>query len=202
MPCRISFAAPFRNRRTSTPSPRRSARRSICLESLVRDDCTADFCWRWASVSWPGWMLRRTAAGFRLIAAGESPSAASSAGGIDVMAHDDARLSREWRAGRIGGWRRGSRRHLRSLREHLAGLRIHGDRGRACWRGSIHGESWRRRCCSAALEAGAGAMQRDAGVPSTLVTVIEAALILAVVAVRSATAPTSLPDTATSPIAA
>ena len=36
-----------------------------------------------------------------------------------------------------------------------------------------------------ALEAGAGAMQRDAGVPSTLVSVIEAALILAVVAVQS-----------------
>jgi simple sugar transport system permease protein len=33
-----------------------------------------------------------------------------------------------------------------------------------------------------ALEAGSGAMQRDAGVPSTLVSVIEAALILAVVA--------------------
>jgi simple sugar transport system permease protein len=33
----------------------------------------------------------------------------------------------------------------------------------------------------AALEAGAGAMQRDAGVPATLVSVIEAMLILAVV---------------------
>jgi simple sugar transport system permease protein len=36
-----------------------------------------------------------------------------------------------------------------------------------------------------ALEAGAGAMQRDAGVPSTLVSVIEAALILAAVAAQS-----------------
>lgn len=36
-----------------------------------------------------------------------------------------------------------------------------------------------------ALEAGAGAMQRDAGVPSTLVSVIEAALILAVVAAQA-----------------
>ena len=33
-----------------------------------------------------GWMLRHTAAGFRLVAAGESPSAAASAGGIDVRA--------------------------------------------------------------------------------------------------------------------
>ena len=37
----------------------------------------------------------------------------------------------------------------------------------------------------AALEAGAGAMQRDAGVPSTLVSVIEALLILAVVGVQA-----------------
>jgi simple sugar transport system permease protein len=36
-----------------------------------------------------------------------------------------------------------------------------------------------------ALEAGAAAMQRDAGVPSTLVSVIEAALILAVVTTQS-----------------
>jgi simple sugar transport system permease protein len=37
----------------------------------------------------------------------------------------------------------------------------------------------------AALEAGAGAMQRDAGVPSTLVSVIEALLILGVVAAQA-----------------
>ena len=33
-----------------------------------------------------GWMLRYTAAGFRLVATGESPTAAASAGGIDVRA--------------------------------------------------------------------------------------------------------------------
>jgi simple sugar transport system permease protein len=37
----------------------------------------------------------------------------------------------------------------------------------------------------AALEAGAGAMQRDAGVPSTLVAVIEALVILGVVAAQA-----------------
>src|SRR2546421_337734 len=37
----------------------------------------------------------------------------------------------------------------------------------------------------AALEAGAGAMQRDANVPATLVSVIEALLILAVVAAQA-----------------
>jgi simple sugar transport system permease protein len=36
-----------------------------------------------------------------------------------------------------------------------------------------------------ALEAGAGAMQRDAGVPATLVSVIEASLILVAVGVQA-----------------
>jgi simple sugar transport system permease protein len=47
----------------------------------------------------------------------------------------------------------------------------------------------------AALEAGAGAMQRDANVPSTVVSVVEALLILAVVGaqtVRWRTSNTSL----------
>ena len=37
----------------------------------------------------------------------------------------------------------------------------------------------------AALEAGAGAMQRDAGVPSSVVTIIEAILILVVIGVQA-----------------
>ena len=48
-----------------------------------------------------------------------------------------------------------------------------------------------------ALEAGAGAMQRDAGVPSTLVSVIEAALILAVVAAQALRSRQSAGDGAT-----
>ena len=48
-----------------------------------------------------------------------------------------------------------------------------------------------------ALEAGAGAMQRDAGVPSTLVSVIEAALILAVVAVQAIRSLRQASDTGT-----
>ena len=62
-----------------------------------------------------GWVLRRTAAGFRLIAAGESPSAATSAGGIDVVATTTSHLPGEWRTSWPGGRRRGSRRHLRAL---------------------------------------------------------------------------------------
>jgi len=45
-------------------------------------------------------------------------------------------------------------------------------------------------------------MQRDAGVPSTLVTVIEAALILAVVAVGALRRRSPAADVATTPIAA
>jgi simple sugar transport system permease protein len=37
----------------------------------------------------------------------------------------------------------------------------------------------------AALEAGAGAMQRDAGVPATLVATIEALIVLAVIAIQA-----------------
>ncbi len=51
-----------------------------------------------------------------------------------------------------------------------------------------------------ALEAGAGAMQRDAGVPAAFVSVIEAAIILAVIAVdavRGATFPTHREDAST-----
>ena len=151
-----------------SPDPRRSPTRSISLASPVPDACTRASRWRSASALVAGWMLRRTAAGFRLIAAGESPSAATSAGGIDVMGDDDACLPGERRARGTGWWRRGSRRHLRSLREHLAGLRLHGDRRRAAGRL----DPWRVVATAVlfgALEAGAGAMQRDAGVPSTLV---------------------------------
>ena len=47
--------------------------------------CTSGFLLALSVSLVAGWVLRRTAAGFRLIAAGESPSAATSAGGIDVM---------------------------------------------------------------------------------------------------------------------
>ena len=148
-----------------------------------------------------GWVLRRTAAGFRLIAAGESPSAASSAGGIDVMAtttltfHVSGAL-----AGLAGGVE--VLGVTFALYENISpgygytaiavALLARLDPWRVVATALLFG----------GLEAGAGAMQRDAGVPSTLVTVIEAALILAVVAVGALRRRSSLPDTATSPITA
>jgi simple sugar transport system permease protein len=148
-----------------------------------------------------GWVLRHTAAGFRLIAAGESPSAASSAGGIDVMAtttltfHVSGAL-----AGLAGGVE--VLGVTFALYENISpgygytaiavALLARLDPWRVVATALLFG----------GLEAGAGAMQRDAGVPSTLVTVIEAALILAVVAVGALRRRSSLPDTATSPITA
>ena len=131
-----------------------------------------------------GWMLRYTAAGFRLLATGESPTAAGSAGGIDV---------------------RGTTTRVFLLSGALAGLaggvevlgvtfalyeNISPGYGYTAIAVALLArlDPWRvvvTAVLFGALEAGAGAMQRDAGVPSTLVSVIEATLILAVVAAQA-----------------
>ena len=46
----------------------------------------------------------------------------------------------------------------------------------------------------AGLEAGAGAMQRDADIPSTVVAIVEAAVILAVVGVQASRVRAARPD--------
>lgn len=148
-----------------------------------------------------GWVLRRTAAGFRLIATGESPSAATSAGGIDVMATTTLTfLVSGALAGLAGGVE--VLGVTFALYENISpgygytaiavALLARLDPWRVVATALLFG----------GLEAGAGAMQRDAGVPSTLVTVIEAALILAVVAVGALRRRSSFPDAATAPIAA
>jgi simple sugar transport system permease protein len=131
-----------------------------------------------------GWALRHTAAGFRLMATGESPGAAASAGGIDVRSTTvRAFLASGALAGLGGG-------------VEVLGVTF------ALYENVSPGygytaiavallarlDPWRVVATAVlfgALEAGAGAMQRDAGVPSTLVSVIEAALILAVVAAQA-----------------
>ena len=131
-----------------------------------------------------GWALRRTAAGFRLVATGESPSAAASAGGIDVRATTmGAFLVTGALAGVAGGVE--VLGVTFALYENISpgygytaiavALLARLDPWRVIATAVLFG----------ALEAGAGAMQRDAGVPSTLVSVIEAALILAVVSVQA-----------------
>jgi ABC-type uncharacterized transport system permease subunit len=131
-----------------------------------------------------GWMFRHTAAGFRLLAVGESPSAAESAGLIDVQRTTQrVFVASGALAGLAGGVEVLGVTY--ALYENispgygftaiavalLAGL----DPWRVVLSATLFG----------ALEAGAGAMQRDANVPSALVSVIEALLILAVIGAQT-----------------
>jgi ABC-type uncharacterized transport system permease subunit len=127
------------------------------------------------------WFLRSTAAGFRLRAAGASPSAATVAGRIDVgRVTAGAFLMSGALAGLAGAVEVMGVTY--ALYENLSPgygytaiavallARLHPIGVLAS--GTLFG----------ALEAGAAAMQRDAGVPSVVVTVVEALLILIVLA--------------------
>jgi simple sugar transport system permease protein len=132
-----------------------------------------------AGATW--WVVSRTATGFRLRAAGANPFAAASAGGIDV-----ARVATG--AFLISGAVAG-----------IAGaVEVQGVTS-ALYEGLSPGYGYTAIAVAllarlnaaavvatailfAALEAGATAMQRDAGVPSVLVKVVEALLILLVLA--------------------
>lgn len=127
------------------------------------------------------WWLRSTASGFRLRAVGATPTAAASAGGIDVpRTMFGAFLVSGLLAGLAGSVEYTGITY--ALYENfspgygytaiavalLARLHPLGVLGTALLFG--------------ALEAGANAMQRDAGVPSVVVSVVEALLILLVLA--------------------
>ena len=126
-------------------------------------------------------LFTRTLCGFRLRATGLGPLArAASPGRIDGGprgGHRAAGLGRDRRARRRDG---GERRDLRALPEPVARLRLH----RASrWRCSARLSRWRSSATGllfGALEAGAGAMQREAGVPAVAVYVVEAVVILVV----------------------
>jgi simple sugar transport system permease protein len=131
-----------------------------------------------------GWVLRRSAAGFRLMAVGESPTAAASAGGIDVRRVTASAFTA---SGALAGLA-GAIEVLGvtyALYEDLSpgygytAIAVALLAGLDPWRVVVSALLF------AALEAGAGAMQRDAGVPSTLVAVIEALVILGVVAAQA-----------------
>jgi ABC-type uncharacterized transport system permease subunit len=131
------------------------------------------------------WMIRYTAAGFRLRAVGANPYAARSAGGIDV---DGVTM----RAFLISGALAGLAGAIEvsgvtyALYENISpgygytaiavALLARLDAAAVIGTGILFG----------ALEAGASAMQRDAGVPSVVVSVIEAAIILGLVALERA----------------
>lgn len=134
-------------------------------------------------VAW--WMIRHSAAGFRLRAVGANPSAAHSAGTIDVQ-----RVM--MRAFLISGALAGLAGAIEvsgvtfALYDDISpgygytaiavALLAQLDAAGVIGTGILFG----------ALEAGASAMQRDAGVPSVMVSVVEAAIILALVALNRA----------------
>lgn len=131
-----------------------------------------------------GWLLRHTAAGFRLMAVGESPAAAASAGLIDVRRTSTlAFVSSGALAGLAGAVEVLGVTY--ALYEDLSPGYGYTAIAVALLAGL---DPWRVVLTSllfAALEAGAGSMQRDANVPSTLVAVIEALMIVGVVAAQA-----------------
>jgi ABC-type uncharacterized transport system permease subunit len=131
-----------------------------------------------------GWLLRHTAWGFRVMAVGESPSAAASAGRIDVgTVTTQAFVLSGALAGLAGAVEVQGVTY--ALYENISpgygytAIAVALLAGLDPWRVGLSALLF------AALEAGAGAMQRDAGVPSTLVSVIESLLILAVIGTQA-----------------
>jgi simple sugar transport system permease protein len=131
-----------------------------------------------------GWVFRYTAAGFRLLVVGENSIAARSAGRIDVR-----RLT--FRAFLVSGAIAGLAGAIEVLGVTFA---LYEDISPGYGYTAIavallaRLDPWWILASSVlfgALEAGAGALQRDAGIPATIVTVIEAALILAVVGAQA-----------------
>lgn len=131
-----------------------------------------------------GWAFRHTAAGFRMLAVGISSSAAECAGQVNI-----ARTTRNAfiASGAVAGLA-GAVEVLGvtfALYENLSpgygytAIAVALLAGLDPWRIVLSATLF------GALEAGAGAMQRDAGVPSTLVSVIEALIILAIVAAQA-----------------
>ena len=135
-----------------------------------------------AAAAW--WVLRRTAAGFRLRVTGANPLAAASAGRIDVSAVTT-------RAFLVSGAVAGFAGAVEvtgvtyALYENISpgygytaiavALLARLDPLAVVASGVLFG----------ALEAGASGMQRDAGVPSVVVSVVEAAIILAILGGRA-----------------
>jgi ABC-type uncharacterized transport system permease subunit len=134
-----------------------------------------------------GWLLRETAAGFRVRAAGENPAAAASAGLIDVGATTTGAFL-------VSGALAGLAGAIEVLGVTFA---LYEDISPGYGYTAIAVALLARldpwlvvlsATLFAALEAGAGAMQRDAGVPSTMVAIVEALLILLGVGLQAARA--------------
>jgi general nucleoside transport system permease protein len=127
------------------------------------------------------WILRNTAAGFRLRAVGANPDAARSAGLIDV---ERVTMRAFLLSGAIAGLAGAVEVSgvTYALYENISpgygytaiavALLARLDPAAVLFTGTLFG----------VLEAGAAAMQRDAGVPSVVVSVVEAAIILTLIA--------------------
>lgn len=131
-----------------------------------------------------GWTVRHTAAGFRLLAVGENPCAAASAGLIDVSrVTTSAFLVSGGLAGLAGAVEVLGVTY--ALYENISpgygytAIAVALLAGLDPWR--VVGSA----LLIGALEAGGSAMQRDAGVPVTLVAMIEALFILLVVCTQA-----------------
>lgn len=131
-----------------------------------------------------GWIFRHTAAGFRLRSVGESPTASASAGQIDVRAITmRAFLSSGALAGLAGAIEVLGVTY--ALYENISpgygytAIAVALIANLDPWRIIISATLF------AALEAGASAMQRDANIPASFVSILEAALILAAIGVQT-----------------
>jgi simple sugar transport system permease protein len=124
-----------------------------------------------------GWVLRHTAAGFRLRATGANPFAAASAGRIDVdRTATRAFLVSGALAGLAGAIEVTGVTH--ALYEDISPGYGYTAIAVALLAGLEPFAVIASGILFGALEAGAAAMQRDAGVPSVVVSVVEATLIL------------------------
>jgi simple sugar transport system permease protein len=129
------------------------------------------------------WIIRYTAMGYRLRAVGANPFAARSAGEIDV---DRVAIGAFVVSGAIAGVAGAIEVTgvTYALYENLSP-----GYGFTAFAVALLARLYARGVIATgilfgALEAGASAMQRDAGVPSVVVSVIEAGIILAVLAVE------------------
>lgn len=128
------------------------------------------------------WVLRSTAAGFRLRAVGQSPDASRSAGGIDVSrVTTNALLASGALAGLAGAIEVTGVTF--ALYENLSPGYGYTAIAVALLAGLDPLGVLAAGLLFGALDAGSLAMQRDAAVPSVVVSVIEALLVLAVLAV-------------------
>ncbi len=138
-----------------------------------------------ALIAWGA--IRSHAAGFRLRVVGASPAAAASAGQVDVPAAiTRAFLLSGALAGLAGGIEVTGVTY--ALYENISPGYGYTAIAVALLAGLHPGFVIISGICIGALEAGAAAMQREAGVPLVVVNVVEALIILAIVGARAAIA--------------